>query len=203
MHRFVWPNFGRDYFFWNDDIKEILDYDQMEGISKYTEEVIYRFGPAVEEAYGLKEADSLYLDMAVTALEVNTKQILSVVGTDMAAYLCPPIALQYQKAKNSSSVLGWNYGQLQEEMPLLTKYYTRMAFGGWNVLFTLGVCLVLSQKRKDLNYGKVLLIICTLFMAGWYTMRGAGMQDYKNVMLISLLWLVPVVSGFKILKKIS
>lgn len=195
MHRFVWPNFGRDSFFWDEQITEVFDYDDLEEIAKYSEKVIYDFGPGLEAAYGREKADILYGNMALTALQLDTKQILINVGRDFGAYVCPPAAFQMQTLDNPGSLLGWNYGRLQEQAPVLTKYYSRIAFTGWNVLCILSVLLICLQKRK-VRYESVLLLLCAVFMALWYTLQAAGMQDYKKVMLISFVWLLPVIKGF-------
>ncbi len=201
VSRFVWPYFGWNSFFWDEKITDLLDDKELTFISKYPEEVIYNFGPVLEEKYGREAADDIYWDMAAVSFNLGTKQALIDLGRDFAAYLCPPAALQNQMESNTSSLLAWNYGRMQEEAPVLTKYYVRVSAIGWNVMCLFGglliLQLVLSEKRKiKPGYSQVLLSVSVLFMALWYTMSGAGVQDYKNVMLISFLWLLPVVRGF-------
>ena len=103
---------------------------------------------------------------------------------------------------NQGALLGWNYGRMQEQAPILTKYYVKCSFAGWNVMCGAVLLLVLNmvyRKRIKLSGGAVIVGISILFMAFWYTMQGVGVQDYKNVMLISFLWLLPVVWGFDLI----
>ena len=152
----------------------------------------------LEAKYGPEKANELYGQMARIGLGLNTKQILTDTGRDFFSYLCPQAAFQMQKENNKSSLLAWNYGQFQEESPLLTKYYVNTSFAGWNILCLLGVFMLLGKRGTKIKRSTLLVAGCVIFMAFWYTMQGAGMQDYKNVMLISILWMIPIVKGWNL-----
>ena len=199
LTRFVWPNFVTCSFFWPGEVKEIFDIEDLMNITKYAEDTETQFGYIMDEKYGRKTANHIYMDMAEIAFELNTKQQLESWGRDYVAYLCPQISFQQQIIDNQGALLAWNYGRMQEQAPVWTKYYIRCSFAGWNVMCGAVLLLLLNmfyRKRIKLSRGAVIVGISVLFMAFWYTMQGAGIQDYKNVMLISFLWLLPVVWGF-------
>lgn len=202
LARFVWPNFVTCSFFWPEEVQETFPIEELMNITKYAEDVGTQFGYIMDEKYGRKAANAIYLEMAGIAFELNTKQQIQSLGRDYIAYLCPQISFQQQAMDNQGALLGWNYGRMQEQAPILTKYYVKCSFAGWNVMCGAVLLLVLNmvyRKRIKLSGGAVIVGITVLFMAFWYTMQGAGVQDYKNVMLISFLWLLPVVWGFDLI----
>ena len=202
LTRFVWPNFVTCNFFWPEEVQENFDIAELMNITKYAEDTGTQFGYFMDEKYGREAANALYMDMAEIAFKLNTKQQLESLTRDCVAYLCPQISFQQQKVNNYSALLGWNYGRMQEQAPVLTKYYVGCSFAGWNVMCGAVLLLLLNvvyRKHIKLSRGAVIVGISVLFMALWYTMQGAGVQDYKNVMLISFLWLLPVVGGFDLI----
>lgn len=194
--RVVWPNFVTHSFFWPEEIEEIFSIEELDTITRYREGVIYEFGPKLEAAYGEKEARNLYMQMVKTSLGLNTKQVLADVSGDFLGYLFPQAVLQIQKQNNKGSLLPWNYGQLQEKAPLLTKYYVNYSFAGWNVMCTIGLLMGIRKKKAKTQFNHIVVLGSTIFAALWYTMQGAGAQDYKQIALISLLWLMPAVKGW-------
>jgi len=199
LRRFVWPDFVTYSFFWPEEVRETFDIEALTGVAKYAEETVYHFGYTLDEKYGRKAANDIYREMVKVAFGLDTKLLLKEVGRDYVAYLCPQVSFQQQMSDNHGALLAWNYGRLQEHAPILTKYYVRCSFTGWNVMCMPGLLLLIAavlRKRIRLSWGTVLLGMSALFMAFWYTMQGAGIQDYKNVMLISFLWLLSVVWGF-------
>ncbi len=202
LSRFVWPNLGSYSFFWPQEVGDIFTLEELSGMAVYSESMMYDFGPVLEENYGKETANNIYFKMAVAAFGLNTKQILIDTGRDFVSYLCPQIAFQQQQKDNRGALLAWNYGRLQEQTPMLTKYYVNISFACWNVLCVLGGLLILIRRQyKVRSYAGMMIGSSTLFMAFWYTMQGAGIQDYKKVMLISLLWLLPVIKGFVLTDK--
>lgn len=213
VSRFVWPHFVNYSFYWDERINETFEYLDLLRFAQSPEAVMYEFGPILEEKYGKEEADSIYRDMAVTSLRLGTRQALAGAGRDFLSFLCPQAAVQEQLRDNDSSLSGWNYGRMQDNAPVATKYYMNIALTGWNVMCLLGMIRLLIEKilragsgcRSDRvsgslphrwhmpQAGPVLLLM--LAMAAWYTMCG-GMQDYKKAMVTTFIWTLFVVKSF-------
>ena len=60
----------------------------------------------------------------------------------------------------------------------------------------IGVVIGILKKEYKKNRKNLAVLGGVVFLALWYTMQGAGAQDYKQVMFISLFWLLPVVKGW-------
>ena len=194
VSRLVWPNFGTNYFFWPEEIKEIMTEEEGKVISQYADNVQLIFGPMVEEAYGREEADRLYWYMGIRCLNDRTKETLQALFEDLAAYLSPPWVVKDQLDGAGLSYSGWNYGQMRGRTPVLTKWYVNYGLFVFRVeigiAFAYGIAKFLYRKRGEKRRRSVaaLLLSCVILQAVWYTMSGAGMMDYGNVCVVTILW---------------
>ncbi len=203
VSRMVWPDFGLDYYFWPEEIKELFTEEEL-GTYSRADQVAEEFGPRVEAAYGLKEARRLYREMAFRCFDLRTKEKLTEIGQDFLAYFAAPWCVWKQLVGSweGLSYSGWNYRIMTALFPVLTKWYVRAGYSG--LCAGLAGALLLKildrQSRKSLsrvsakNPAKrgwplvVLAVICVLWQAAWYTMSGAGMMDFCNVPGIFVFW---------------
>ncbi len=198
LRRIAWPNFAKNSYFWGENIKSVIDDNKLAEISTEPENVLYVLGASLEEKYGKKEASILYWHMIETSFEMRTKEIAKSIGSDFASYICPQVAVQCQLSGSGVSYTGWNYAQMHEKAPVLTKYYMQYALKSWNVEMVLALLLILGsgiRKRRVYIESLLLPILTGASMILWYTMEGAGIQDYKKVMLVSAIWAIVIIKG--------
>ncbi len=204
VSRMVWPNFHTNYFFWPDEIKEIMT--QIEGlyISEHADMVQISFGPMVEEAYGKEKANEFYWEMAINCFTVRTKEVVTAIRDDFAAYLFTPWQVKVQLDGGGLSYSGWNYGKMKTETPGLTRWYVDYGLISFRIGIILVACLEVGEciKRRRIKVsgcreGRCLLVLCVLSQVMWYTMAGGGMMDYRNVPVVVLLWYYVIVLGYK------
>ncbi len=198
LQRFVWPHFSDTYYFWRNEIKEVFTEDDMVEISRYPEGPMYQFGPELERVYGLDTARDYYLGMARITLRIRTKEVLKDVGRDFIQYAFPPVALVNNLRGRGVSYSGWNYGHMLGENGKLTQCYVFYACNAFlAVLLLVCCCGILSfaagkgekiGKRKKSDSLVLSLLLLSLGLTLWYTLSGAGIQDYKNVMPVSMAW---------------
>lgn len=206
--RFAWPRIAEDYAFWPEEVRMHLteqDARQADLSPKNMESVL---GSTLEDALGEKEAKKVYAKMARGAWQRHRGDILHDTAWDILGYTFSPIVLQRQlTGKVYASYSGRNYDSMRAEAPLLTKYY--LDYSCWwfvtGLLFTVVLslleavnCMVSHRNIPKANRTKVpdkgvAASRCMyLFVAGmmviWYTMRGAGMMDYKNTITVGILW---------------
>ncbi|MBQ9140419.1 MAG: hypothetical protein IJX63_01315 [Lachnospiraceae bacterium] len=197
--RFVWPNFLSYKYFWGPEVTGIWDYAGLAELSTYPEKVIYEFGPRLEECVGKEAANQIYWEMSLDALKLGTKSIVLTLLTDFAAYVCPPLTMLVQLQGTGVSYTGWNYGRMKDYAPELTRYYVEYALGAWGCI--VGLCLVQSilsrgRKRNSArkgNYIGVYFCLVSLFINLWYIMNNGHMQDYKRLIVNSVLWAFVVI----------
>lgn len=198
LTRFVWPNFNELSFFWDEEVKESFTVEELSMISTYPEKVFTHFGPMMEQKLGKKRAEEIYWNMVKTSLQMDTKDVLYPVIADGVAYLCPPLSVYLQLQGMGTSYTGWNYGRMKDYAPLITKYYVEIALKLWIYLLIAGSILLLLNrfpkiwlpaKEKARNRNIVAFCVVTgLVVNGWYVMASGNMQDYKKVVVITILW---------------
>jgi len=195
--RFVWPDFSTYSFFWNAEVKELWAHSGMEGLTYGPEKVIYEFGPVIEQKYGKEFANEAYWDMAKISLRLGTGKIVKEIGTEIAAYICPPMAMYFQLQGEGCSYTGWNYGRLIESTPRLAKAY--VAFSLKSLFVVVGIAFIMwlsgikrrwcDRKEQSKNRCETAFVTVTaLFINLWYVMSKGHMSDYKYVIVISVLW---------------
>lgn len=211
LSRFVWPNFDRNNFFWDTCIKEVFDLDKMTEISHEPEKVATVFGPGLENAYGKERAEELYLQMAQISLELRTRETVYDICRDAAAYICPQLSVQYQLAGKGVSYTGWNYNRMGRTAPHLTKYYVQYALKSFNIAVVLAIASLIWNrisavrkrgKKQVIHFGSCVMpaVLSAFMFILWYTMSRGGMQDYRNVPVICMLWAALIIKGWEALK---
>lgn len=208
LSRVVWPYFDMDYYFWPAEIKEVMSEEMAWTVSCNPERVKDLFGPVVEERYGSKHAKGLYLQMAKASFEVRTKDITKQIVLDLAAYACPQISVNLELDGVGTGLNAYNYNQMKEVWPTLTKYYVNYSLHSFVfALFLSFVCLG-YRKAKKVKYRNrqtgilvLLLAVPVLWQIVYYTFTSAGMIDYKNVLFVAAGYGIWIVYGMTAMKE--
>ncbi len=193
VSRMVWPNFGKNFFFWPQEIKDLMTEEEAASMTWHADDVQRKFGPLVEEAYGRKEADRLYFRMAFSCLKVRTKEVLLAVGEDFAAYLLAPFAIPVQLNGKGLSLSGWNYSKMRCRMPRFTGLFIGYGAVAVRIGLLLALVILFLQRKgspKEKQERNVLFLSCMLLQAVWYTFSCAGMMDYGNVPFVIQFWYI-------------
>lgn len=200
LSRVVWPYFDMDYYFWPPEIKEVMSEDMAWTVSCNAERVKDLFGPAVEEAYGRKKAEELYLQMAKAGFTVRTKDVVKQIAADLGFYACPQVGVNLQLDGVGNGLNAYNYNQMKEARPLLTKYYVNYSLNSFGIVMLLGIAgwIYLKCRKKiqgrGLHISSVLLLgLPAVWQALYAALFCAGMTEYKNA------WFVTAVYGIWIL----
>lgn len=202
VSRMVWPHFENNYYFWPQEIKEIMSEIEGREISCYSENVKLIFGPLVETHYGKRRANELYWEMSIRCLGDRTKEVVGPIVTDLAAYSCAPISVLRQLKGNGLSFSGSNYDRMHGKTPALKKwyvYYSLYLFWVGLVLFLIKGIVNFFRKDKTLYYRKfvVFCVLNAVVQIVWYTMSGAGMMDYRNVLFTTVIWYGCLLIGYR------
>lgn len=198
VSRFVWPNFATNYYFWSEDVKNVMSLDDAVYICQREDAVTDYFGPMMEKAYGREKADRLYLEMAKRCFMDRTKECLTEIGADLRDYLVPTAAIAANLDGSGISATAWNYSRMREADPQLVMLYVHdslLTF--WALLFCSALCLLLGRKtwHSGRKHGLMFAILTVIVYAVWYTMRSNMPTDYKLVLPVILLWYLAAVSG--------
>ena len=202
LSRFVWPNFSANYYFWTEEVKEVLSEETAAEISQRAEQVAEDFYFPLEEVYGRKKATRLCLEMGMNCLKYRTREIVFEAGRDLGDYFLLPFTIEKNLKGAGVSLTAWNYGRMREHTPILVKYYYR--YGSFELPFLLlGSFLlwtfggtghmrrILRQRPAGGNY----ILFTVLLYTVWYTVRSNFPIDYKMALPILFIWYLLSVAG--------
>ena len=185
--RLAWPDILRMYSFWEPEIIESFTIDEMAQISMVPERMEDLFGPRIEQIYGKEKANEIYKDMAVTALLVNTKEVLGQVLCDFGSYLCPPVAITLEGKGVGGTYTGHHYEKLQSQNVGLTNLYvewSQTSFGVLMLLMLLNLPWYVKNHKTFLSWGGVALLMQVLY----YTWTTGGMVSYLKNPVAFVFW---------------
>lgn len=197
--RMTWPTIWQDYDRWPQELIELVPVwvcwethylpDNMEKVLQ----------PAIENAVGREEAQECYRKMAGLSWSLRKTRIVRQIGWDMLIYAVPQAVLQEQlKGVGYDSYSGRNYEIMAMEHPILTKRYVDyscwwFAAALWcTVLFS--VALKAAGRRLFCKNGVLFAVLYVISAGGalmYYVMSGSGIADYKCMLAMSSLWIVP------------
>ena len=191
VSRFVWPDFATNYYFWSDEVKAAMSLEDAVHICQREEAVENYFGPLMEKAYGEKEANRIYLQMARRCFMDRTKAIVTEIARDFADYAMIPFTIEKNLKGEGTSLTAWNYGRMKACAPELVRYYFRYSLYILPVLL-LGSLLVCYGKMSS----EVKALVGTaVIYALWYTLRSNKPIDYKLVLPVIFIWYLLAVWG--------
>ena len=198
--RMVWPTVWNDTRLWPEEVLDLVQ-DEIRNVSYKAENMERILRPLVEEGLGQEQATQYFLQMAKASWTVHGSMIVRQIGWDALGYSVTPLILPLQlKGEAYDSYSGRNYELMLSQAPVLTGYY--MKYGCWwfGVMLALAAILTVvravggmskSEKGGRRFEGKpvLLCILAAGVVTAAYTMRGAGMMDYKCTIAVNLLWI--------------
>lgn len=203
----VWPNFVELSFFWPEEVRANWTTEDLMLISMMPERVSAEFGPVMEQKLGVKEAHRVYREMIMQTIKVNTRDVITGMGQEAVAYLCPPVSVKVQLQGAGESYTGWNYGRMKDYAPKVTRYYVECALSAWIYLLVAAGCLCICRiqpkqwqpkGKKSRFYGTLVYVSIMIFAVDvWYVLVSGNMQDYLKVPMITVLWAFLVIGALR------
>lgn len=199
--RCAWLFAWSDYEYWPEEVKENISFAQAREIEYYADNVDRILGRTLEESTDPETAEKLLGEIASIAWELHSQLILHYTAWDAVGYLCSPVVVQRQLTGDAyDSYSGTNYDIMREKTPVLTKYYMDYGCRMFVVGVVAATCIVLCRFaggrrfRVDANHiVAALTVLCTVgLLVLLYTLRGAGMMDYKKSIAVTSLWIVGI-----------
>ena len=191
VSRFVWPDFATNYYFWSDEVKAVMSLEDAVHICQREAAVENYFGPLMEKAYGEKEANRIYLQMAKRCFLDRTKAIVSEVARDFADYAMIPFTIEKNLKGEGTSLTAWNYGRMRACAPELVMYYFRYSLYILPVLLLGSILICYGKMSSEVK----ILVGTAVIYALWYTLRSNKPIDYKLGLPIIFIWYLLAVWG--------
>lgn len=198
-----------DYGNWPEEVKAHISLEQAQLVDGYVDNGERILAKTLEEAVGAERAQELLGELANIAWQRHRREIVHNTAWDVVGYTFSPLVVQRQFAgKAYDSYSGRNYDIMREKTPMLSAYFVDYSCwwfkAGLVITAVLGVlcfAMYLIKRGKKVPEiqpitwsGAILsMITCLVTMGvliGIYSLRGAGMMDYKKSVAVTLLWIM-------------
>ena len=200
--RIAWSSLTKDFERWIDDMEDLISSKIIFDASNSADDMESSFFSVIEQAVAdqsitEQQAEEFYGTLIKTAWKWHRSVIVKQVLWDVAGYGASPTVLQlFLEGKGYDTYSNRNYDFFLEAAPRLSKLY--MDYGSW--WFTAAAALTVVQQILQLSAGGLKgkkaaaeTVLCCLITAGamilWYTIQGAGIQDYKKTAVIDQMWM--------------
>ena len=195
--RMAWPTIWNDSKAWNEELRSVTDPVRWE-VSSRPHNMERLLQPAIEDTFGEVQAQDYYRDIAEAAWNWHKSMIIRQMGWDALTYAVPEAVLQRQLAgEGYDSYSGRNYEIMRMKNPRLTKHYVNYSCWWFFVATAAALLLVVVRRiaREKVCFRKMgaFWAVGILFagtVVAFYTLRGAGIADYKCTLAVSQLWMV-------------
>lgn len=199
VKRICWPTLWVDWSGMPGEIQDAVQ-DVIWLSAHYPSHMDLYFKPAVDGAMAQEDAEAALRQMVAQSWRAHYPLIIRQIGWDVLGYSVTPLILPQQLAGEAyDSCSGRNYEIMRNRMPVLTKYYVRLACRWYAA--SLGIALIaavmsrIAQPRKlrdaAVHPFTVLAALFSAASAVWFfTMQGAGVMDYKYIVWVSQLWIL-------------
>lgn len=195
-----WPTIWHDAMAcWTDDEIPGVSVQMLQDMSNRAEDFRRVLKPLAEEAFTEDEAVAFFLKKASVGWILRPGQVIKQCGWDALCYGFSPICLPAQLTGwGGASYSGRNYELMLQCTPRLTGAYMRYGCWWFTAALPLSVPAALAGRLAGLRstsgakrwriWG--LCMFSAAALAAVYTMRGAGMMDYKCTIAAVLLWVI-------------
>lgn len=195
-----WPTIWHDATsYWKDDEIPGVSVQMLQDMSNRAEDFRRILKPLADEAFTEDEAVAFFLKKASVGWILRPRQVIKQCGWDALCYGFSPMCLPAQLTGwGGSSYSGRNYELMLQRTPRLTGAFVRYGCWWFTAALPLSVLAVLagrlaggrSASAGDRRKIWSLCMLSAAALAAGYTMRGAGMMDYKCTIAAVLLWVV-------------
>jgi hypothetical protein len=201
--RVAWSSILKYEWRWSSLLVEYLGEDVMKTTAVAPENVKEVLEPALEKLVGTREAHNIYRTMISYAWYMDKSVILRHVAQDLAANaLAPTVTIALLEGYGGGSYAARNYDVMMRNTPELSRVY--MDYGLWWFTAALVICIVLAILAKVWDWKeprlrtpvgfRLSMLVTAAAIVLWETMQGDCMQDYKQVIFVTQLWIIWMLS---------
>lgn len=199
--RLAWSSLNEAYGSWPAEVQAVLPAAKVREATHYADGFSKVLVPYLEELYGsdaqgTQQVKDVIAEITRIGFARNTKGIVKEIAWDGLGYLISPVVVQLQLAGYGyDSCTGVLYDNMRENYPLFGGIYMNYGCDFWVLALLVTVLVTLFARKKGERNQRIPIV--ALLPAGvtvlWYTLRGAGMMDYRKTIVVVLLCLAWVV----------
>lgn len=192
--RLAWPSVWNDREYWPEELLSLTEEQELWRAAYCPGNMEIVLEGIRQRAQGAPEG--FYRQMAETAWQLRRPMIVRQIAWDILGYGAFPLVFgMHMEGRAYDSYTGRNYETMRAHAPVLTKYYVKYGcwwFGCGLMLAFILFMLEIAAGGAGLRGAAFPLAVCALTGAAvalLYTMRGAGLMDYRCTVGVNQLWL--------------
>lgn len=196
FQRVVWPDMGIKYGFLPEEVQNSISREMAWNTDGAAERIATIIGPRLENDYGVKKAEKLYLATVKNQLSYNKRALCKAVLSDFAGYLMTPYSLLWYMGGQDGSAAGSLYSIMSGNSPKITAIYFSVFYVSLLILTMAAMMKFLKEKfgRENGSIQKGIGILLLLsYQAMWYAIVNMQGVDYRYTISNAVLFaLVPL-----------
>ncbi len=160
----------------------------------------------IEEQVGREKLEEYCWQLAKIGWKYYSFEVRHRIAWDILGYAITPLVFQrYVDGSFFDSYTGRNYEVMRAHMPVFTRHYLEYScwWFGYGLFLAAGLTVlrILTEeislpKREVLS--ATICILAAVVLVLLFTMRGAGMMDYKCTIAVNELWLIWTLSRMRV-----
>ncbi len=161
----TWSKLGDNYFFWDDEIKNIFSEADSVSVTNMESQLLTEFGPRVDREYGYFGAQKVYLGMIKSILRHRTKETVADQLEDLLAYGFMPARIFANLNGYGRSQTGFDLSRMWEHSPELGRLLFLVSMYLIPIgLILSGIVFITSKKNLvDIKFG----LLFAIFVTAW------------------------------------
>ena len=196
FRRFAWDDFGEFYSEWPDELRDALTQEEIRICNSHPLQKEWILGEKVDAVYGREKARKIYGQMQAITGKVRFKRNLKEILKDCVYYSVSPVMqLWLMEGHGQPTLSGRNLDVMRAKTPEFTMLYVRYGYLWFAVALSVALVQGLvdfgragaKTKKRALQKACWYMVVCGMIIL-WYTMQGGGIMDYKNGLIVTVLW---------------
>lgn len=153
--RVVTPSLSSNYYFWPEEVKQIMTIEEARELSKRVDNVTDILGPKFEATFGKEAAKNYFKQMTIRCFQDRTKEVVERIWKDGVDYTLIPLTMMENIRGEGNSKTGWNFSRMKEKMPMFTTGF--FLYGFTSLAFVVGLVVIKIFYLIIFKYGKNLI----------------------------------------------
>lgn len=195
LSRVSWESMQSDSIFLPDEVRTAFE-TELTSASYYADNIRKVLQPALAQHYDEEERIQIYDMLIKASWTLRAPDVLRRTAQDILGYAVTPLLLPMQlEGRGYPSYSGRNYEMMLYETPRLTHVYVTYSCGWFCLMLVLALLTLVAEGFSGVRCFQkgepMVLFACAGifgFAAVLYTLRGAGVMDYKCTVAGNLFW---------------
>jgi len=183
--------YSQSYAAWDERTQDTYTIWETLEIIKKTDNVVYEIGPTMDSKWGLEAANDSYKYMTLKCIEIRTRDVCEMVGSDLIQSAILPFGFINERDGVVRSQTGRNYEAFMSNRGPTDSFYWFYSVWGLIVIMALGIVnIIIDFRRFRLSNPAWELLIAAVLQWLYKTLTTGDAIDYAKYLVVIAFWCV-------------